>query len=164
MAYHSQKWYDGSSSRNINSSSNTEGIVAIVKLDSLGRDMKKLKENVHAIQVGCQTCMGAHLDEECSLNEEVKSMEEVKYGEFGMGKLELINMVIEMADNTKCTPKGIVKNLLVKIDKFIFLVDFVVLDMVEDFRMPIILGRLLLATTHAKDNLKMEMEMEIPST
>ncbi|GKA78728.1 hypothetical protein Tco_0785265, partial [Tanacetum coccineum] len=32
-------------------SNNTEGIAAIVsKLDSLGRDMKKLKENVHAIQ------------------------------------------------------------------------------------------------------------------
>ncbi|GJU24869.1 hypothetical protein Tco_1163490 [Tanacetum coccineum] len=47
-----------------------------------GRDMKKLKENVHAIQVGCQTCEGAHLDKDCPLNEEVKGMEEVKYGEF----------------------------------------------------------------------------------
>ncbi|GJU31833.1 hypothetical protein Tco_1175422 [Tanacetum coccineum] len=56
MADHSQKWHDGSSSRNIESSSNSEGIAAIVnKLENLGRDMKKLKENVHAIQVGCQT-------------------------------------------------------------------------------------------------------------
>ncbi|GJT02209.1 protein kinase-like domain, concanavalin A-like lectin/glucanase domain protein [Tanacetum coccineum] len=69
--------------RNIDSSSNTEGIAAIVsKLDSLGRDIKKLKENVHAIQVGCQTCEGAHLDKECLFNEEVKSIEEVKYREF----------------------------------------------------------------------------------
>ncbi|GJV76665.1 hypothetical protein Tco_1508249 [Tanacetum coccineum] len=45
--------------------------------------MKKLKENVHAIQVGCQTCEGPHLDKECPLNEEVKSVEEVKYGKFG---------------------------------------------------------------------------------
>nr|GEV22329.1 reverse transcriptase domain-containing protein [Tanacetum cinerariifolium] len=29
--------------------------------------------------------LGAHLDKECPLNEEVKSMEEVKYGEFGVG-------------------------------------------------------------------------------
>ncbi|GJS11839.1 hypothetical protein Tco_0368635 [Tanacetum coccineum] len=72
-ADHSQKWHDGSFSRNVDSSSNTKGIVAVVsKLDSLGRDMKKLKENVHAIQVGCQTCRGAHLDKECPLNEEVK--------------------------------------------------------------------------------------------
>ncbi|GJV62590.1 zinc knuckle CX2CX4HX4C containing protein [Tanacetum coccineum] len=83
MADHSQKWNDDSSSRNIDSSSNTEGIVAIVsKLDNLGRDMKKLKENVHASQVGCQLCGGAHLDKECPLNEGVKSVEEVKYSEF----------------------------------------------------------------------------------
>ncbi|GKE21920.1 hypothetical protein Tco_1433432 [Tanacetum coccineum] len=84
MANHSQRWHDGSSSKNIDSSNNDEGIAAIVnKLDSLGRDMKKLKENVHAIQVGCQTCREAHLDKECPLNDEVKSIEEVKYGEFG---------------------------------------------------------------------------------
>ncbi|GJR30775.1 hypothetical protein Tco_1107007 [Tanacetum coccineum] len=84
MADHSEKWHDGSSSRDIDNSSNYEGIAAIVnKLDSLGPDMKKLKENVHAIQVGCQTCGGAHLDKECPLNEDVKSMEEFKYGEFG---------------------------------------------------------------------------------
>ncbi|GKF24789.1 zinc knuckle CX2CX4HX4C containing protein, partial [Tanacetum coccineum] len=67
-----------------------------------------------------------------------------------MGKLELINMVIEMADNTKSIPKLMVKNLLIRIDKFIFPVDFVILDMIEDFRMPIILGRPLLAIAHAK--------------
>ncbi|GKF77705.1 hypothetical protein Tco_0230175, partial [Tanacetum coccineum] len=84
MADHSQKWHDGSSIRNMDSSNNSEWIAAIVnKLDSLGRDMKKLKENVHAIQVGCQTCGGAHLDKECPLKEEVKIIEEVKYGEFG---------------------------------------------------------------------------------
>ncbi|GJV01843.1 zinc knuckle CX2CX4HX4C containing protein [Tanacetum coccineum] len=72
------------------------------------------------------------------------------YKRLGIGKLEPINMVIEMADNTKCTPKGIVENLLIKINKFIFPVDFVILDMVEDFRMPIILRRPLLATAYAK--------------
>ncbi|GKB94905.1 hypothetical protein Tco_0981042 [Tanacetum coccineum] len=82
----------------------------------------------------------------------------------GIGKLEQINMVIEMADNTKCTPKGIVENLLIKIDKFIFLVDFVILDMVEDLRMPIILGRPLLATTHAKvDIFRKSISLEVGS-
>ncbi|GJZ84871.1 reverse transcriptase domain-containing protein [Tanacetum coccineum] len=72
------------------------------------------------------------------------------YKHLGIGKLVPINMLIEMADNTKCTPKVIVENLLIKINKFIFPVDFVILDMVEDIRMPIILGRPLLATTHAQ--------------
>ncbi|GKA35745.1 retrovirus-related pol polyprotein from transposon TNT 1-94 [Tanacetum coccineum] len=73
---HSQKWHDGKSSRNISSSSDTDGLDAVIsKLDSLGRDIKKLK-NVYAIQV-------THLDKECPLNEEVKQVDEVKYGEFG---------------------------------------------------------------------------------
>nr|GEW03418.1 hypothetical protein [Tanacetum cinerariifolium] len=33
--------------------------------------------------VGCQICKGYHLNKECPLNEEVKQMEEVNYGEFG---------------------------------------------------------------------------------
>ncbi|GJW97330.1 zinc finger, CCHC-type containing protein [Tanacetum coccineum] len=257
MADHSQKWHAGSSSRNVDSSSNFEGITAIVsKLDNLGRDMKKLKENVHAIHVGCQTCRGPYLDKECPLNEEVTSIEEVIYREFGRpfpnnnrndGRFsrgvsrygshdqpssgerkpsltEIINKYMEEAakrhaehdewgkfeeckeiftkdgsplytpffyspkeieyffansgfsndekqetkksgDNeavatiditpnikqiTQCTPKGIVKNLLVNIEKFTFPIHFVILDMIEDFKMPIILGRPLLATAHAK--------------
>ncbi|GJZ05044.1 retrovirus-related pol polyprotein from transposon TNT 1-94 [Tanacetum coccineum] len=67
----------------------------------------------------------------------------------GIGKLKPTNMVIEMADNTKCILKGIVKNLLIKNDKFLP-IDFVILDIIEDFRMPVILGRPLLATAHAK--------------
>nr|GEY22743.1 hypothetical protein [Tanacetum cinerariifolium] len=42
------------------------------------------------------------------------------YKDLGIRKLKAINMVIEIADSTKCTPKGIVENLLIKIDKFIF--------------------------------------------
>nr|GEX62968.1 hypothetical protein [Tanacetum cinerariifolium] len=65
------------------SNGSSDGIAAIAnKLDSLRRDMKKLKENVHAIQLGCETYGRAHLDKECPLHEDVKSIEEVKYGEF----------------------------------------------------------------------------------
>ncbi|GJQ97159.1 hypothetical protein Tco_0008298, partial [Tanacetum coccineum] len=73
MADHSQKCHDETSSKNISSNSNTDGLTAIVsKLDNLGRDMKKLKENVHAIQVGCQICKGHHLDIDCPLKEDVE--------------------------------------------------------------------------------------------
>ncbi|GKC10393.1 hypothetical protein Tco_1007175 [Tanacetum coccineum] len=75
MADHSQKWHDGTTSRNIGSSSSNDGLAALVnKLDNLGRDMKKLKESVHAIQVGCQICEGPYLDKDFPLNEEVKQV------------------------------------------------------------------------------------------
>ncbi|GKB69503.1 hypothetical protein Tco_0930915 [Tanacetum coccineum] len=84
MADHSQKWHGGTTSMNIRSSSSKDGLAALVnKLDNLGRDMKKLKESVHAIQVGGQICEGPHLKKDCPLNEEVKQVEEVRYGEFG---------------------------------------------------------------------------------
>ncbi|GJT31872.1 hypothetical protein Tco_0922291 [Tanacetum coccineum] len=74
---HSQKWHDSTTSWNIKSSSSNDGLAALVKkLDDLGRDLKKLKESVQAIQVGCQICEGLHLDKDCPLNEEVKQVEE----------------------------------------------------------------------------------------
>ncbi|GKB63823.1 zinc knuckle CX2CX4HX4C containing protein [Tanacetum coccineum] len=75
---------------------------------------------------------------------------DVKLNAKCLWKLKPLNMTVEMADRTKSIPKGIVENLLVKIDKFIFSVDFVILDIVKDFRMPIILERPLLATAHSE--------------
>ncbi|GJQ97190.1 hypothetical protein Tco_0008329 [Tanacetum coccineum] len=50
MADHSQMWHSGSSSRNMSCSSDTDELAVVIsKLDNLGLDIKKLKENVHAI-------------------------------------------------------------------------------------------------------------------
>ncbi|GKB29360.1 uncharacterized protein Tco_0868761, partial [Tanacetum coccineum] len=66
-----------------------------------------------------------------------------------LGDLKPTRMCIELANKTTKFPKGIAENVVVKIDKFIFPVDFVILDMEEDHRIPIILGRPFLATSHA---------------
>ncbi|GJS73132.1 DNA-directed DNA polymerase [Tanacetum coccineum] len=55
-------------------------------------------------------------------------------------------MSLELADRSIQYPRGIVKNVLIKVDKFILPIDFVILDMPEDSRIPIILGRPFLAT------------------
>ena len=54
-----------------------------------------------------------------------------------------------MADTSIAFPQGIAEDVLVKIDKFIFLVDFEVLDMKEDKEALIIMGRPFLATWQA---------------
>ncbi|GKC46491.1 retrovirus-related pol polyprotein from transposon TNT 1-94 [Tanacetum coccineum] len=80
----------------------------------------------------------------------------------GLGTPKPISMVIEMADKSMQSPKGIVENVLVKIDKFIFLMDFVILDIVEDNKVPIILGRAMLATTYARiDVLGKKISLEV---
>nr|GEW04841.1 reverse transcriptase domain-containing protein [Tanacetum cinerariifolium] len=50
-------------------------------------------------------------------------------------------MVLELADRTISKPTGVVENVFVKVGKFYFPADFVVLDFVADPRVPLILGR-----------------------
>nr|GEW73264.1 putative reverse transcriptase domain-containing protein [Tanacetum cinerariifolium] len=59
-------------------------------------------------------------------------------------------MVIKIAYRSMQSPKGIAENVLVKIYKFIFPVDFVNLDVIEDNKVLIILGRPMLTTAHAR--------------
>nr|GFC64065.1 hypothetical protein [Tanacetum cinerariifolium] len=81
MANYSQKWHDGGSIRGLGGS-NSYGISVIMnKLNDLGRDIRKLKESVHAIQVGCEMFGGTHLEQNCHLREEVKSIKVIGYGE-----------------------------------------------------------------------------------
>ncbi|GKC58270.1 reverse transcriptase domain-containing protein, partial [Tanacetum coccineum] len=58
-------------------------------------------------------------------------------------------MVLELADRTISKPTGVAENVFVKVGKFYFPADFVVLDFIADPRVPLILGRPFLRTTHA---------------
>nr|GFB19009.1 reverse transcriptase domain-containing protein [Tanacetum cinerariifolium] len=58
-------------------------------------------------------------------------------------------MVLELADRTISKPTGVAENVFVKVSKFYFLADFVVLDFVADPRIPLILGRPFLSTAYA---------------
>nr|GEZ92498.1 reverse transcriptase domain-containing protein [Tanacetum cinerariifolium] len=55
----------------------------------------------------------------------------------------------ELADRTISKPMGVAENVFVKVGKFYFPADFVILDFVADPRVPLILGRPFLSTTHA---------------
>ncbi|GJV75332.1 putative reverse transcriptase domain-containing protein [Tanacetum coccineum] len=68
----------------------------------------------------------------------------------GLGKLAPTKLIIELADKIVKRPEGIAENVLVGIGKFVFPIDFIVLDMLEDIKIPLILGRPFLSTAHAK--------------
>jgi len=59
------------------------------------------------------------------------------------------SMCLQLADQSVRYPAGIAENIPVKIRNFFGLVDFVVLDMQEDMKTPLILGRPFLSTTNA---------------
>nr|GEV54725.1 hypothetical protein [Tanacetum cinerariifolium] len=58
-------------------------------------------------------------------------------------------MVLELADQTISKPTGVAENVFVKVGKFYFTQDFVVLDFIADPRVPLILRRPFLSTAHA---------------
>ncbi|GJV81196.1 reverse transcriptase domain-containing protein [Tanacetum coccineum] len=58
-------------------------------------------------------------------------------------------MVLELADRIISKPTGVAENVFVKVGKFYFPADFVVLDFIADPRVPLILGRPFLRTAHA---------------
>nr|GEY19063.1 reverse transcriptase domain-containing protein [Tanacetum cinerariifolium] len=67
-------------------------------------------------------------------------------------KLPILNdtkMVLELADRTISKPTGAAENVFVKVGKFYFPTDFVVLDFIADPRVPLILRRPFLSTAHA---------------
>ena len=63
-----------------------------------------------------------------------------------LGELTPIIITLQMADRSMAQQEGDLEDVLVKVGKFIFLVDFVVIKMEEDTQVPLLLGRPFLAT------------------
>ncbi|GJY63068.1 hypothetical protein Tco_0464528 [Tanacetum coccineum] len=72
------------------------------------------------------------------------------YLNLGLGKLAHTKLTVELADRIVKYPKGIAENMLVGIGKFVFPIDFIILDMPEDIKVPLILRRPFLSIAHAK--------------
>ena len=66
-----------------------------------------------------------------------------------IGEVEVrpTRMTLQLTDHSIKHPYGIVEDLLVKVDKFLFPVDFVVMNIKEDVDVPLILGRPFMKTT-----------------
>nr|GEV66466.1 putative reverse transcriptase, RNA-dependent DNA polymerase [Tanacetum cinerariifolium] len=84
------------------------------------------------------------------LRESISVMPYSLFKRLGLGSLKPIRMTIKMADRSMQSPKEVKENVLVKISNFVFPVDFIILDIMEDENILIILGRPLLAAAHTK--------------
>ncbi|GKC35811.1 hypothetical protein Tco_1048195, partial [Tanacetum coccineum] len=84
------------------------------------------------------------------LGASVSVMPLLTYLNLGLGELAHTRLTVELADRTVKYPKGIAKNVLVGIGKFTFPVNFIILDMPEDIKVPLILRRPFFSTARAK--------------
>ncbi|GJU54345.1 reverse transcriptase domain-containing protein [Tanacetum coccineum] len=83
------------------------------------------------------------------LGASISLMPYTMYEKLGLGEPKPTRMSLKLADRSIQYPRGMIENVLIKVDKFVLPIDFVILDMPEDSRVPIILGRPFLATTRA---------------
>ncbi|GJX08640.1 hypothetical protein Tco_0196572 [Tanacetum coccineum] len=84
------------------------------------------------------------------LGASVSVMPLLTYLNLGLDELAHTKLTVELADRTVKYPKGIAENVLVRIGKFTFPVDFIILDMPEDIKVPLILRRPFLSSARAK--------------
>ena len=75
------------------------------------------------------------------------------YKQLGLGELKPTSITLSLTDRSIKIPKETIDDVLIQLDRFYYLVDFVVLDTepvaVGPNHVPIILGRLFLATSNA---------------
>ncbi|XP_039123411.1 uncharacterized protein LOC120260031 [Dioscorea cayenensis subsp. rotundata] len=67
----------------------------------------------------------------------------------GLEGLRPTRMTLQLADRSVRRPRGVVEDVLVRVNKLIIPVDFVILDVGDDVEVPLILGRPFLNTLGA---------------
>ncbi|XP_073152752.1 uncharacterized protein [Henckelia pumila] len=90
----------------------------------------------------------------CDLGSSINLMSHALAKKLGICNTEPVSISLKFADGSIKYPMGVVENVLVNIDKFIYLVDFVILDMDENFEVLLILGRPFLAMNRALVDVK----------
>ncbi|CAL8991651.1 unnamed protein product [Prunus brigantina] len=70
-----------------------------------------------------------------------KFLKEILTKRIGLGEIKKTTISLQMADRSLTYPPDILEDVLVKVDRFIFPADFIVLDMEEEVNTPIILSR-----------------------
>ena len=84
-----------------------------------------------------------------NLGASINLMSYLLFKQLELGEPKPTHMSLQLADRSIKYPRGIIEDVLVKVENFIFPVDFVIMDMDADIEVPLILGRPFLATARA---------------
>ncbi|XP_062075447.1 uncharacterized protein LOC133779509 [Humulus lupulus] len=101
----------------------------------------------------------------CDLGASVNLMALSIFRRLNLGEAQPTTVSLQMADRSINHPRGVIEDVLVKVGKFIFPTEFIIVDMKEDENISIILGRSFFATGRAlidvqKGELKLRVEKE----
>ncbi|KAL5578902.1 hypothetical protein UlMin_011344 [Ulmus minor] len=82
----------------------------------------------------------------CDLGASIKLMPMSIFKQLGIGDARPTTITLQLADRSFAHPEGKIEDVLIRVDKFVFPVNFIILDFEADREVPIILGRPFLAT------------------
>ncbi|KAK8535928.1 hypothetical protein V6N12_012592 [Hibiscus sabdariffa] len=82
----------------------------------------------------------------CDPGASINLMPKSVFQKLGIGEAKPTTVMLQLADHSYVQLEGKIEDILVKVDKFIFPADFLILDCEADENAPIILGRPFLAT------------------
>ena len=82
----------------------------------------------------------------CDLGANINLMSLSVFQRLKLGKAKPTTISLQLVVRSVAHPRGVIDNVLIKVGKFIFPADFIILDMEEDENVSIIIGRLFLAT------------------
>ena len=82
----------------------------------------------------------------CDLGASINLMSMSVFEQLGIGETRPTTVTLQLANRSFAHPEGKIENVLIRVDKFVFLVDFIILNLEADREVLIILGRPFLAT------------------
>ncbi|GJR69168.1 hypothetical protein Tco_0015233 [Tanacetum coccineum] len=122
----------------------------IRNLDAVDHNLPQKEKDPESFTLPCfinNVCFNKAL---VDLGASVSVMPFSTYTNLGLGVLSHTRLTIELDDKTIKQPRGIAENVLVRIGKFVFPIDFIILDIPEDDDVPLILRRPFMSTAHVK--------------
>ncbi|XP_071726719.1 uncharacterized protein [Rutidosis leptorrhynchoides] len=130
----------------------TEKVSAVIS-GSLPPKFKDSGTPLISVTMGNVNVKKALLDLEASINILPSNFVD----RYELGTLKQTDILIQLAERSMRTPKGMLENVIVKVEDFYYSVDFIVMDIETNFRETqptIILGRPFLATIDALINFR----------
>lgn len=95
----------------------------------------------------------------CDLGASVNLMPLSIFRQLGLRECKPTTISLQLADMTIKYPRGVIQDILVKVEKFLLLAYFIVLDMEEDKDIPIIVGQPLEQSPRPLLNQRMREEV-----
>ena len=133
-----------------------EGVVNLIPTCSamIQRSLPENMQDLGSFTIPCTIGNFEFKKALCDLRASINLMPLSVVKRLSLRELTPTAITLQMANRTMAQTEGVLEDVLIKVGKFIFPVDFVVMDMEEDTQVPLLLGRPFMAIRNALIDVK----------